>query len=204
VERAYQAGRAMVCAVPLDASWGTNLVDLPAFVPLVHEAVYYLAGARAAEFNLRAGQPIRWRVADGAIDDFRMTPPRGEERPLSATPDEPGTYPAQLLRLEQGAQLVYEGAREPGVYRLGTPQAQTVYFVVPTDPRESDLTAASADERERVGKRLGIEYEDDRAAILGAPEAATRRQELWSYLLVGLIALVCLEVWMTRRLVKNR
>jgi hypothetical protein len=204
VERAFQAGRVLITAVPLDASWGSNLVDLPAFVPLVHEAVYYLAGARSAEFNLKAGQPIRWRGADGAIDDFRLTPPGGEERPLSSTPGEPDTYPAQLLRQDQGVQLVYDGARDPGVYRLLTPQLQTIYYVVPTDPRESDLTAASAEERDRVGKRLGIEYQDDRDAILGAPEAATRRQELWSYLLVGLIALLCLEVWMTRRLVKNR
>ena len=59
---AFQAGRVIVSAVPLDNSWGSNIVDLPAFVPLVHEIVYYLAGARSADFNLRPGQPIRYRL----------------------------------------------------------------------------------------------------------------------------------------------
>jgi hypothetical protein len=204
VERAFQAGRVLVCAVPLDASWGSNVVDLPAFVPLVHEAVYYLAGARSAEFNLKPGQPIRWRTSDGAVEDFRLAPPGGEERPLSSPPGEPGTYVAQMARQEHGSQLVYEGTREPGVYRLLAPQEQTVYYVVPTDPRESDLTACTTEERDGVGRRLGLTYEDDRDSILGAAEASTQRQELWAYLLLGLIGLLCLEVWMTRRLVMSR
>jgi hypothetical protein len=48
VERAYQKGRCILCSVPLDNSWGTNLTKLPAFAPLAHELVYYLAGARSA------------------------------------------------------------------------------------------------------------------------------------------------------------
>src|SRR5262249_13008554 len=47
VERAVSPGRVMLAAVPLDNSWGTNLPDLAAFVPLVHELAYYLAGARS-------------------------------------------------------------------------------------------------------------------------------------------------------------
>ncbi len=204
VERSYQQGRTLVAAVPLDASWGTNLVDLPAFVPLVHEAIYYLAGARSADFNLRPGQPLRWRTGGGELEDFRLTPPSGEERPLSPPPGQPNTYVAQLIRQEQSSQLVYEDTRQPGVYRLLTPLLEPIYYVVPTDPRESDLTACTSEERERVGQRLGLTYEDSPEAVLGGTETAFTRQELWAYLLVGLIGLLCLEVWMTRRLVMNR
>jgi hypothetical protein len=45
VERGCQKGRVILCTVPLDDSWGTNLTKLPAFAPLAHELVYYLAGA---------------------------------------------------------------------------------------------------------------------------------------------------------------
>jgi hypothetical protein len=205
IERSFQAGRVLMCAIPMDNTWGTNLVDLPAFVPLVHEAVYYLAGARSSEFNLRAGQPIRLPVpAETALEDCRLTPPAGPTWPLTSQPGEPGTYQAQIVRQDTGAVLVYEGVRVPGVYLLQTPSQGTTYFVVPIDPREADLTACTAAEREQVGKLLGVEYEDDREAILGAAEDATRRQELWLYLLLGLVALLCLEVWMTRRLVMNR
>ncbi|MFO0878108.1 MAG: VWA domain-containing protein [Gemmataceae bacterium] len=204
VERAFQAGRVLVSAVPLDNTWGTNLVDLPAFVPLAHEAVYYLAGARSADFNLRAGQPLRWRTLATSLDGFLLRLPSGEERPLSVAPGDEGTFPVQWIRQDPGNQLVFEGVREPGVYRLTTPDAGVVYYVVPSDPRESDLTPCSAEERAVVAQRLGIVDETDRETILGSAESETRRQEFWWILLVGLIGLLCLEVWMTRRLVLNR
>src|SRR5204862_4559593 len=55
-------GRIIISAVPLDNSWRTNLIDLPAYVPLTHELIYYLASARAGEHNLEPGQPLRFRL----------------------------------------------------------------------------------------------------------------------------------------------
>src|SRR5260221_313040 len=49
IERPYHNGRVILATVPLDNSWRTNLTDLPAFVPLAHELVYHLAGARSSE-----------------------------------------------------------------------------------------------------------------------------------------------------------
>src|SRR5262249_8673830 len=63
VGRASHAGRVLLCTLPLDISWRTNLPALPAFAPLAHELVYYLAGARSAEYNLQPGQPVRYRPA---------------------------------------------------------------------------------------------------------------------------------------------
>jgi hypothetical protein len=205
VERAYRAGRVLLCSVPLDNSWGTNLPDLLAFVPLAHELVYYLAGARSAEFNLQPGQPLRYRLeTDANLEGFTLQPPVGEEKPLSTVPDNPSAYPAQLVRQLRGALLVYEGTRETGTYRLKTPEGATVHYVVGADPRESDLTPLTQEEREKVAKVVPLTYEDDRAKIVEAPAEGTRRQEYWWWLLFGLVALLCGEVWMTRRLVKNR
>ncbi len=205
VERAYQAGRVLLCAAPLDGSWGSNLVDLPAFVPLVHEMVYYLAGARSADFNLQPGQPIRYRLeGDPSPDAFRLQPPGGEERPLTDRPGEADAYLAQVIRQERGALLVYDGARETGVYRLVTPERNTVYYVVAPDARESDLTACTPEDRQRVADLIGVRYEDDRGKVIEVWRTGSGRQDLWWYLLVGLVGLLCLEVFMTRRMVKNR
>lgn len=205
VERPYRAGRVMLCAVPLDNSWGTNLPDLPAFVPLAHELIYYLAGARSADFNLQAGQPIRYRLeTDAALHGFTLQPPRGEPRPLAAGPPGPTAYPAQLLRQPQGALLVYDGTRENGVYRLTTPDSRTVYYVVQPDAEESDLTPCTDQDREAVARHLPVRYENDPGKVADAWTEAGRHQEVWWWFLLGLIALLCGEVWMTRRLVKNR
>src|SRR5262249_42088325 len=140
VERSFATGRVLLCAVPLDNNWGTNLTDLPSFVPLAHELVYYLAGARSADFNLRAGQPIRYRAAvDVRLEGFSLQPPTGEKKRLSSVPGAAGAYQAQLVKRERESQVIYEGAREAGVYRLTTSDGQTIHYVVPMDGRESDL-----------------------------------------------------------------
>jgi hypothetical protein len=206
VERAYRAGRVLLCPVPLDNSWGTNLPDLLAFVPLAHELVYYLAGARSAEFNLQPGQPLRYRLAraDADLGKFTLRTPLGEVRPLSPSATERGTFAAQLVRQERGAVLVHDGMRETGVYRLGTPEGATVYYVVQPDARESDLTPCTEEERRAVADVIPLRYQDERAEIARAWVHERHRQELWLYLLLGLIGLLCLEVWMTRRMVKAR
>ena len=189
----------------LVASWGNNLTDLKAFVPLVHEMVYYLAGARAADYNLQPGQPIRYRM-DGEpnLEEFRLQPPTGEDRPLTSKPGEADTWLAQVIRQERGSMLVYDGARETGVYRLATPAKSLVYYVVAPAARESDLTANSKEESERVAGLIGVRYEDDKAKMIGEWSNSTQREDLWQYLLLGLIALLCLEVYMTRRMITSR
>ncbi len=205
VEKAFRNGRVIVAAVPLDRSWRTNLTDLPAFVPLAHELVYYLGGVRAAEHNLQPGQPLRYRPeSEEGIDALTLQPPEGDAKPLRFASVTDGTaYPAQLLRQPTGSVVVFEGTRETGVYRLKTPD-QVIPYVVQPDPRESDLTPASDEERERVTKLVPMTYEDDRNKMLNEMTQATQRHEVWWLLLAGVVGLLCAEVLMTRWLVKNR
>jgi hypothetical protein len=214
VERAYQppdrpapAGRAIACAVPLDNSWGTNLTDLPAFVPLAHELIYYLAGARSADFNLRPGQPLRFRSDSPNLDPraFHLQAPLGERRPFSPDPTEKGAYPVQVVPQDRGTLMVFDGARETGTYRLETPEGSTVYYVVQPDARESDLTSCNDEDRQSVAAILkGLRYENDRGKIVEAWTSQGHQEDFWQFFLVGLIVLLCAEVWMTRRMVRNR
>jgi Aerotolerance regulator N-terminal len=185
VERRVGAGRVLLCAVPLDASWGTNLAESPAFVPLVHEATYHLAGARSAVYNLHPGEPIRLRVsADAHPDAYHLTAPDGS--PLVA----------QLRRDEGGATLTAADTRTSGVYLVQPPKGEPIPFVVASDGREADLTPCSQEDRERVRRLIGGADAD---AESNAP--TTERRELWWYLLIGLLGLLVMEVWLTRRLV---
>jgi hypothetical protein len=199
VERAVGSGRVLLCAVPLDASWGSNLIDLPAFVPLAHELVYYLAGARSSDFNLPAGQPIRHRI-EGDLAGWRLSEPNRPPMPLSI---DPGTRDTVSVQRTAAGVVVYDGARTSGIYTLLSPDDKPTYFVVPADAAEGDLTPLNDDDREKVKTVVGLTF-DDGDAVLAASGEGTDRQDLWLYLLIGMIGLLCLEVWMTRRLVKNR
>lgn len=192
VERAFPqagGGRVVLCAVPLDNSWRTNLPDLPAFAPLAHELVYYLAGARSAEHNLQPGQPLRYRPdQDEALGFLSIQPPEGETKrvPVNHWPFD------------------YEDTRETGVYRLQVAKDRTIYYVVQPDQRESNLTPSDDSDREKVNKQVPMTFQNDRDAMAAELSHSEPKQEMWWWLMVGVIALLCGEVWLTRRIVRNR
>jgi hypothetical protein len=193
--------------VPLDDSWGTNVVKTEAFVPLAHELVYYLAGTRSTEFNLDPGQPLRHRLeSTGFLEQYTLQTPLGETKPLGTNSADTNAFLAAVDRLPQGAMLRIEGMRETGVYHLQTPEGGTIYYVVRSkNAEESDLTPCNDDDRAKVAKLIpGMKYQNDREPLAEEWVSESQRQELWWWLLLGLIALLCGEVWMTRRIVKNR
>jgi hypothetical protein len=214
VEKRRGEGRVLLCTVPLDTSWRTNLFDLPAFTPFAHELVYYLAGARAADHNLDPGQPLRYRLPRDAtsVGLALQAPSDTEPKPLLFEEEEKeGTYAAKVVQQALGPLLIHEGMRETGIWKLTVPQpagaaegTQTVYYAVQTDPNEADLTPVSDADRKKVGKFMKFTYENDAPALLESLSKEGRRQEFWWWFLLGVIALLCGEVWFTRRLVKSR
>jgi hypothetical protein len=76
--------------------------------------------------------------------------------------------------------------------------------VVQPDPRESDLTPASDTERNAVKQLVPMTYTNDLAQLTQALAETTERQELWWVGFLCLLALLCGEVWMTRRVAMNR
>jgi hypothetical protein len=204
VERPLEAGRAVVLAVPLDGSWGSNLPELPCFVPLAHELVSYLAGARGAERNLTAGQPIRFPI-EGDPSEYALTTPDGEERRLALPPAEPPAAQVQRTEGPGGPWYSFAATSESGVYTLRGPGGKVTRFVVQTDPREPDLTPLSGEAKERLTRMVGLRFTRPEDGPDGLDdEEAVGRQDLGVYLLMALTALLCLEVWMTRRLVMSR
>jgi hypothetical protein len=196
VERPYKGGRVLLCTVPLDRSWDANLPSVWEFPVLAHELVYYLADARSVEHNLKPGQPLRYRPegtrhGKDAGDERRsltLYPPEG-----AAVSLQPETWP-----------LVYEQARDTGVYRLEVGGSKNVYYVVQPDPRESDLAPATDEDRKKVSVQVPMTYENQRQPMATAMVTASQTQDLWWWFLIAVILLLCGEVWMTRRMVLAR
>ncbi len=185
VERGFGAGRVVVSAVPLDDRWGTNLPRLPDFVRLAHELAYYLVGARGADRNLDAAQPIIF------------TPnPYEPPGPVSVTGPDNRTRSVAVT----GWPAVIDGPHDPGAYRLTTPAGRTHYVAVRPDPRESVLTPCSVEDRQKVAELVGrLGYIASMDEITDDPADADGR-EVWWVLLLAVVGLFGLEVWYTRRL----
>jgi hypothetical protein len=205
VEGSYKGGRIILCTIPLDTSWRTNLTSLEAFVPLAHELTYYLAGARAADHNLTPGQPIRYEPgSESELSDLTLRSPGGEKkRIVYDNPVPSDACLAEVQRRPRGPLVVYSGTRETGVYLL-TNGGRPNYYVAQPDPRESDLTPCEQDDRDRVAALFPVTYENDRERIMTLMASAEQRQDLWHWLLLAVVGMLVVEVWMTRRMVKNR
>jgi hypothetical protein len=202
VEGSYRSGRVILSAIPLDASKDSNLIELPAFVPLVHESIYRLAGVRTEEFNLTPGKPIRLRVEEKTkLEQIKITPPVGPTRPLSEIPGVVGTYPARTLRSANETTIWVEQTALSGIYKVETPTVK--WYVVRGDAREGDLRRCIEEEIELVKQKAGIEWLDS-LAQLEQGEDLVERRELWFVLMLGVVVLLCVEVWFTRRLAMRR
>jgi hypothetical protein len=72
------------------------------------------------------------------------------------------------------------------------------------DLRESDLTRCTEEDWRKVRSRLPVIWQDDSGLNGSLDDAAGTRDELWWLLLIGVIGLLCVEVWMTRRMALAR
>lgn len=188
LEKQVGKGRVIQCAVAMDDSWNTNLhrLEVPEFPLLAFELVAYLAGARGIEFNLTPGQPLIYQpLDDESKERATLRPPQGEPVELEG----------------KGDLFVHKDTRLPGVYSLTTSRNRTIYYVVHPDPRGSDdFTPATEAEREQVKELVKLDgYTQDVSQVLAAS-----RQDLWWWLMLGVIGLLCGEVWLTGRIVKGR
>lgn len=187
VERGFGTGRVLMACVPLDTSWGTNLPRLPDFVRLAHELAYYLAGVRGASLNIDPAQPMvftpRPEEPPGPVAVFG---PDGRTKSVSVS-----AWP-----------MVLEGPHDPGAYRLTTPAGRTNSIAVRPDPREAELTPASTDDLQKVAATVSrLTYVTTPAEVGTDAGDGPALREVWWLLMVGVLGLLGLELWYTRRLV---
>jgi hypothetical protein len=76
--------------------------------------------------------------------------------------------------------------------------------VVAPDLRESDLTPCTEFDLRKVRDRLPIAWLDEESALASIIGDDERSEELWWLLLTAVLGLLCMEVWMTRRMALAR
>jgi hypothetical protein len=137
--------------------------------------------------------------------------------PAEVVWEAPGKAP-QRLKVESNP-LEHESLRDTGVYRVRaayhTPNSgggyglkllkgSAAYYVVQPDGRESDLTPTTAEDRGKVAALVPMQYENEHRPVAEAMVQSSRTQDLWWWFMIGVVLLLCGEVWMTRRMVKGR
>jgi hypothetical protein len=198
VERPHGRGRVILLAAPVDAGSGTLPVN-PDFVPLVHEWAFHLAGGAAAPRVARAGEPL--------VFDLDPPPAPGvTSLPLRTPSGE--TVAAPVSRTAATAQARLDAATEAGTYRLTMPDPPGgfAYASVVGDGREEDVATLSPADAARLaeGWPLAFEADPDRLSALLFEAGRGGRHEVWRGLILAALAGLCLEVYLTRRLVRGQ
>jgi hypothetical protein len=183
IERPHGKGRVLLCAAPLADVWGGNALSRPEFPILAYELVASLAGWH--EVNLQPGQPLVYEPLDDEDgEQAELRTPTGR----------------QVTLTRRDGVFSSSDTRYSGVYVLTTPRHRPVYFVVQPEPRTPDPTPATATEQQAVADTIGnLRYETEVGPILAGPD-----RDIWWLFLLGVIVLLCAEVRLTRRIVRDR
>ena len=196
VERSQGRGRVLVVATSIDAEAGTLPVN-PDFVPLAHEWFFHLAGG-GDPLLVRAGEPLVFPLATSPPADVKTLP---VETPSSRKGK------AEVARHGGLASARFDDTSESGIYRLSLlpdPPGGVMYGAVARDERESDLAPLEPSEAAKLAEGWPLQYvseaKQSELGLFGAEPGS--RQEVWRMLILAALAGLCLEIYLTRRLVR--
>ncbi len=197
VERPYRKGRVILMSGPLDAEGGTLPVN-PDFVPLVHEIIYRLADPSADSSSHRPGDSIRVNLAEA---------PPPEATSTTVTRPDGTTATAPIVR-DGAARVVLSDTSEPGVYRIALPgpSGGFAYASVASDARESEPDPLDPAEAAKLSEGWPLAFAKDENALRERllDSAGGGPRPLWRFLVLAALGGLCLEVFLTRQLVKGR
>ncbi len=199
VERALGPGkgRVLVLAGPIDAEGGTLPVN-PDFVPLVHEWAFYLAGGSEPRAS-RPGEPV--------VFDLQPALPAGVTSLPVLTPSG-GTGRAVVIRSSGVARARFEGTAEPGVYRLSLPDPPGgfAYATVRNDSTVDDAAPLEPAEADRLAEGWPLHFEPDPDRLVSRifSGGSGGRRELWRGLVLAALGGLCVEIYLTRKLVRGQ
>ncbi|MGB7342977.1 MAG: BatA domain-containing protein [Pirellulaceae bacterium] len=188
VEQLVGRGRVIVQAIPLRMQW-SDLARSQSFVVMVHDWIDYLSQPRSTQFNLQPGDAIVYRSdSEDASFSGMLTTPQGEAIELAS--DGFGEAMLQTNRTSL-----------PGAYTLETSVAgESIPFQVVRDNRESDLSPLEPPQQKQLAQLSGIESKNTGES----PGQSAATDPLWPYLLLGVIALITMELLLAGVLARER
>jgi len=198
VERRYGKGRVALLAGPVDAEGGTLPVN-PDFVPWAHELIAHLAAGAEGPGSIKPGEPLTF--------DLDPIPPPGSAA-LTLTTPSGATVELPVVRSGATARVRHAETSEPGIYRLALPDPPggSLYAAVAGDDLESDPSPLEPAEAEVLARGWPLVFDADPARLadrlLTVDQA--RRNEFWHGLILAALAALCLEVWLTRSMVRRQ
>ena len=197
VEKSQGKGRVLLLAGPLDAEGGTLPVN-PDFVPLIHEWTFHLAGGIEPR-AVKPGEPLVFELN-----------PLPEANVTSLPIQTPGGVMAKAIVTRNAgvAKARFDDTNESGIYRLilPNPPGGTAYATVLPDAREFEPEVLDHAEAARLAEGWPLRFETDpsKLSLNVLAAGSSPRRELWRFLVLAALAGLCVEIYLTRKLVRGQ
>ena len=210
VERKLGRGVVLLTACSLDTS-GSNLATRHAFLPLIHEMVYYLARAAMVTMNLEPAPEMALRLscldirtAKDAHTAINVEAPDGEKRK------------GEIAATDDGVVARVEGKMLPGLYRIEVPDALkkdlapllardgSIPFTVVSDAAEGRLASLDETDTRFVSKYTDFVEAESTEDLEKALKGKAFGDELWKYMAVAALLLLVAEAALTRWIAVQR
>jgi hypothetical protein len=190
IEKTHERGRVIAAATSADAEW-SNLPLQPFFVPLMQRLVTYLATQSTISAWDQVGAPLRVVMGKERVGvEYTLRDPTGQVETIKVKAD----GDKSLLESKPIA--------APGIYKL-TQGTETRLLAYNLDPTESNLSPLAADKVQELAKRHDASFVDGFDSWQKLDRTRRHGSELWQPFLMGLLALLFLEVVLQQRIAKG-
>ncbi len=192
VEKSVGKGRVLLVASALDAEGGTLPVN-PDFVPLVHEWAMALGTSSLSPRTVSPGEPLV----------IELIPPPSADVDSVKHVFRAGKVP--IIRDGERAYVRIDDA-DAGSHRVEWPEGGFAYGAVKRDEAESDMSELDTAEIAKLSEGWPLRFvnEPDQLEVNIFGGESSGRRETWRVLVLAALGGLCLEVWMTRRMVRGR
>lgn len=204
LQGSYGRGSLLLMTSGLDISWN-RLPAVTDYVPFLHEAVFQLAASRVVR-NVDFGAPLRSVVLNSDIADERDLVDGTAGFRSAGFLNPADQFQAVESRNWDGESVFqFVDTRLPGAYELKSSESgQTLdAFVVNYDQSEHDPASLTMKDKERLTVNDRLTFVESVDALSQQMYRDESKSELWGLLLWAFLALLMVEVWMTRRLVQH-
>ena len=191
-ERAVGQGRVIACATAADADWG-NLPARPFYLPLVQRLCVYLASNVYPPRNLEVGQQL-----------VSFLPGSAAGKKATLTGPENAAVEIPVVKKGERGVVEYGPIFQPGLYTLVPPGLPPIHYVVNADRKESDLARLNDTEIAEFAKVHGVPVVRSSSEYRDIEHAQRFGRELWKWALIGLLALIFLELLLEQKFARSR
>lgn len=188
VERRFGQGKLILAASTAGIS-GNNMPYKPAYVPMVHQLVAYLAAGPTAQRNLRLGDALtaRFDVKESG-KPIRLTLPDGQ------------TILQKTVLGADGVTLTYPETTQAGLYRLGFSGNEVAdAFAVQLPSNEANLLSLDDAQVQAAVGAGKLQFARGGQDIVSTIQRTRRGTEIWRTLVLLVVPLLFLESFLAMR-----